>query len=84
VCHNPVAWQQWIFDHNLQTSFSLDGAHEQVLCESCHRSSLSMQLNLGRYCGDCHKSDDIHDGEFGPDCGRCHTSDSFRDVRAIQ
>jgi len=84
LCHNPVDWQQWLFDHDAQTSFPLDGAHAKVACESCHRQSLSAQTRLGRNCADCHRSDDIHDGEFGPDCGRCHSADSFRDVRSIQ
>ena len=83
-CHNPVAWPQWMFDHDVQTGFTLDGAHENVACENCHRSTLTMQMSLGQYCSDCHRSDDIHDGEFGPDCARCHTSDSFRDVRTIR
>jgi len=84
LCHNPVEWPQWIFDHDTQTSFPLEGAHATVACESCHRQSLSAQQRLGRYCADCHQSDDVHDGEFGPDCGRCHSADSFREVRSIQ
>jgi hypothetical protein len=84
LCHNPVEWQQWLFDHNKQTSFPLDGAHTDVACEGCHRQSLTAQTRLGQNCADCHRSDDIHDGEFGPDCGRCHSAESFRDVRSIQ
>ena len=84
LCHNPVDWQQWVFDHNEQTDFPLEGAHTRVDCETCHRQPLTTQARLGRYCADCHKSDDIHDGEFGPDCARCHTAESFRDVRSIR
>ena len=84
LCHNPVEWAQWFFDHNKQTGFVLDGAHTSVACASCHRQSLSQQTRLGQRCGDCHRSDDIHDGEFGPDCGRCHSADSFLEVRSIQ
>lgn len=83
-CHNPVDWQQWQFDHDLQTDFVLDGAHVKLACETCHRQSLSVQTKLGGRCGDCHRADDVHDGEFGFDCGRCHSSDSFTEVRSIQ
>ncbi len=83
-CHNPVDWSQWQFDHDVQTRFSLDGAHEDVACDACHRSSLDDQWRLGDSCGGCHRNDDVHDGEFGPDCGRCHSSDTFTDVRSIR
>lgn len=83
-CHNPVAWDLWLFDHNVQTSFELDGAHIDVACESCHRSSLDLMRKTGDRCADCHRADDVHDGEFGPDCERCHSDTSFRDVRTLQ
>lgn len=83
-CHNPVAWDLWIFDHNRQTAFELTGAHTGVACDACHRNSLSSMRKTGDRCADCHLSDDIHDGEFGPDCGRCHTDASFREVRSLQ
>jgi len=83
-CHNPVAWDLWLFDHNMQTDFLLHGAHQDVACDDCHRSSLSSMQKTGGRCADCHRSDDVHDGEFGPDCGRCHSDTSFRDVRSLQ
>lgn len=83
-CHNPVGWDEWRFDHDLQTDFPLSGAHTRVGCESCHRQDLKSMARLGARCGDCHKADDVHDGEFGADCGRCHSAENFRDVRAIQ
>lgn len=84
LCHNPVSWSQWLFDHDRQTRFILDGAHRDVSCETCHRRPMSQHSRLGSRCADCHRSDDVHDGEFGFDCGRCHSSGSFRDVRSIQ
>jgi len=83
-CHNPVAWDLWLFDHDTQTDFFLDGAHVDVACDDCHRSALTSMRSLGNSCGGCHRSDDVHDGEFGPDCGRCHSDSSFRDVRSLQ
>ena len=84
LCHNPVDWNIWLFDHNTQTDFGLDGAHRSVMCDGCHRQSLSAMARLGNECADCHKLDDVHDGEFGPDCGRCHSSSSFREVRSVR
>jgi hypothetical protein len=84
LCHNPVGWLQWQFDHDRQTDFALQGAHLEVRCDSCHRRPLAAQSRLGSRCADCHRSDDVHDGEFGFDCGRCHSAESFQDVRSIQ
>lgn len=83
ICHSPVAWEQWFFDHDRQTDFRLDGAHKTVACEACHRQSLALQTRLGERCVDCHRADDIHNGEFGTDCARCHSADSFLDVSTI-
>ena len=83
-CHNPVAWDLWLFDHDTQTDFILDGAHLDVACDDCHRSSLAAMRNTGDNCGGCHRPDDDHDGEFGPDCGRCHGDNTFKDVRSLQ
>lgn len=84
LCHSPVGWERWRFDHNAQTDFVLSGAHAEVACDDCHRQSLSPMDALGDQCGGCHKLDDVHDGEFGTDCGRCHRSTTFRDVRAVR
>lgn len=84
ACHNPVAWDIWTFDHDLKTDFPLTGAHVNVACDDCHRSSLAKMKSTNGSCGDCHRSNDVHDGEFGPDCGRCHSADSFTEVRSIQ
>ena len=84
ACHNPVAWDLWLFDHNSQTEFKLNGAHVDVSCDNCHRSSLTKMKKRGDDCADCHRADDVHDGEFGPDCGRCHSDRSFKEVRSLQ
>ena len=84
ACHNPVGWEMWTFDHDLQTDFQLDGAHIEVGCDDCHRMPLNKIKAMGGSCRDCHRADDVHDGEFGADCGRCHTADSFSEVRSLQ
>ena len=83
-CHNPVAWDRWLFDHDIQTAFPLAGAHVGVACADCHRNSLEKMKAVDGSCGSCHRSDDVHDGEFGFDCGRCHSDVSFKEVRSLQ
>jgi hypothetical protein len=82
-CHNPVAWDAWSFDHNLQTDFPLVGGHAGVACEDCHRSPLVKIKAIDNACRNCHRADDVHDGEFGFDCDRCHTTESFSEVRSL-
>jgi len=83
-CHNPVAWDIWTFDHDVQTEFPLTGAHTAVACDECHRTPLERIKAIDNSCRNCHRADDVHDGEFGFDCGRCHTADSFSEVRSLQ
>ena len=84
ACHNPVAWDIWTFDHNVQTEFVLEGAHAVVACDDCHRSGLAKMKGIDGSCISCHRASDIHDGEFGADCGRCHSAESFIEVRSLQ
>lgn len=84
ICHNPVAWDIWAFDHALQTEFPLEGAHANVACNDCHRITLDKITAINGSCRDCHHTDDVHDGEFGSDCGRCHSAETFREVRSLQ
>ncbi len=80
-CHNPNAWSLWSFDHNRQTDFELDGAHEGLSCDSCHQRPIKDKIDLSSACGHCHQQDDIHDGGFGPHCIRCHTTEAFDEIR---
>jgi hypothetical protein len=85
TCHNPSAWQSWVFDHDRKTSFALTGAHRKIACESCHRSTdagKSVALRAGHNeCGACHRRDDPHNGQYGAECGACHSTDSFSELR---
>ncbi|MEN8206864.1 MAG: cytochrome C [Pseudomonadota bacterium] len=76
-CHNPNGWSLWEFDHNVQTDYSLDGAHEGIDCLSCHDRDASQGIKMSTACADCHRADDVHDGQFGRYCDRCHITKSF-------
>lgn len=80
-CHNPNAWTAWLFDHDSQTDFALDGAHGDLTCVDCHSGHSGRGARLSGQCRSCHKLDDIHEGRFGSDCARCHTTGSFQDVQ---
>lgn len=59
-CHTPQNWQPSRFDHNRDSRFSLEGAHEQVPCADCHPSEQKGDLTLVRFkplstqCRSCH------------------------------
>ena len=78
-CHTPGGWDLWEFDHNTQTKFVLSGAHESLICASCHRTGTESAGNLSTTCINCHLQDDTHNGQFGRDCARCHSTNSFKD-----
>ncbi len=78
-CHTPGGWELWTFDHASQTSFALNGAHDGLMCASCHKKESGKAENLTGECINCHLADDAHNGQFGRSCDRCHTSVSFDD-----
>lgn len=78
-CHNPNSWKTWLFDHNQQTDFKLDGTHAEIDCYSCHRTSMSKNYLVSN-CAGCHSGDDIHQGGFGQYCDRCHNTRDFREI----
>ena len=46
-CHDSTKWKPSLFDHEKQTSFALQGAHRNVRCESCHKST---RIGRGKTC----------------------------------
>lgn len=82
TCHNATSWKAWRFDHNKQTSYKLDGAHEHLACDSCHNKPMPRKVTLNSTCVSCHEVDDVHNGGFGKFCEQCHVTDSFKNIRA--
>jgi hypothetical protein len=85
-CHTPVEWLAWQFDHDTETDFPLDGAHQSLDCHGCHRDAVvdTATISLASNCAGCHRADDAHRGEFGDECAECHRTTSFADLRALQ
>jgi len=80
TCHNPAGWDLWSFDHERDTGFGLQGAHETLACADCHPPGRPVG-SQSRACIACHRGDDVHRGGFGQDCGRCHTITSFEELQ---
>ncbi len=73
-CHNANGWMLWQFNHD-NTDFSLEGAHQEVSCNSCHQEAPADKTPTA--CAACHQRDDAHLGRFGQQCQRCHDTTKF-------
>ena len=80
-CHNPNDWRIWLFEHDQQTDFKLDGGHKDLGCGKCHYKPVKTKVNQSSNCHTCHEHDDTHRGRFGRQCERCHNTESFNDVK---
>lgn len=80
-CHNPEQWAAVEFDHN-QTNWTLEGAHSNVSCATCHWESgpsrtVESQVfrGLSTDCASCH--DNPHGQQFEKSgitqCTDCHS-----------
>lgn len=76
-CHSPEGWGRWAFDHGARTRFTLDGAHADLRCESCHVRGGVDVPKPRMECVGCHEHDDVHAGAFGTACQRCHDTTDF-------
>jgi hypothetical protein len=84
TCHNARAWSIWHFEHDLKTSYKLDGGHRKVACESCHKEPAPKGKNaavVGSSCFGCHRNEDVHDGQFGARCEQCHVTESWKKIK---
>ncbi len=81
TCHNSSSWFTWQFNHQTQTDFPLEGAHNNLACNLCHNNELTKPLSPAKACVECHQNDDIHQGSFGRNCQQCHNTDSFYDFQ---
>ncbi len=81
TCHSPNSWFTWFFDHDRATRFAIDGAHEDLGCYDCHRTSSTGKLKASTDCITCHRSDDIHNRQFGGQCDDCHNTNSFKGTK---
>ncbi len=76
-CHTTKAWKNSRFDHKKETGFALEGVHDRIACNDCHRSG-NLKDKLPRDCAGCHQAQDSHAGRLGKDCGTCHGGEKWQ------
>lgn len=86
-CHTPYGFDSTTFDlkeHN-KAEFVLEGAHQKVKCESCHKKNDKWSFRqIGFKCNDCHV--DIHKDHLNPkyypdaNCRTCHSPESWIEI----
>jgi hypothetical protein len=76
-CHTTRSWKNSKFDHKKETGFALDGVHDRIACNDCHRSG-NLKDKLPRECFGCHQGQDSHAGRLGKECGKCHGNEKWK------
>lgn len=79
-CHTETAWPEISFRHDIETEFSLTGAHQQTTCKACHYNGLA-DNQPDRECSSCHLASDIHAGRHGKQCDSCHSTLQWTDSK---
>jgi hypothetical protein len=85
TCHNTAGWKhvqisKGGFDHS-KTRFPLNGKHDGLSCEKCHKESNFKAPVAHEKCMDCHQ--DQHKGQFVSradhgECASCHTENGWK------
>ena len=75
-CHTTKSWKNSKFDHQKETGFALEGVHDRIACNDCHRSG-NLKDKLPRDCIGCHRGQDPHAGRLGRDCASCHGNEKW-------
>jgi hypothetical protein len=74
-CHTEDGWgRPKPFDHSA-TKFPLVGAHQKVVCASCHIGE--RYKDLPSSCAACHSIQDKHAGRYGQKCETCHRPETW-------
>lgn len=86
TCHTFTDWNRTFnltgFDHDKETKFALNGAHERVGCANCHAKGKPFAPVPHDTCETCHESDSIHGNTFkSRPCVYCHTESSWRNEK---
>ena len=77
ACHTTGNWAETSFDHHLETGFSLQGAHADIACKSCHLDNMALE-RPPTDCAGCHSGNDVHLGNNGTDCASCHSQTGWQ------
>ena len=80
-CHNSTAWQPSTFNHNMNTTFPLTGAHIGIACITCHTNGYAA---IPSTCVSCHLANfnattnpNHTTAKFSTDCQTCHSTTTW-------
>lgn len=88
-CHRTAGWSELKFDHDKESRYPLDGAHEKLACGKCHASKKVKGKEVVTYrplpigCDGCHEDEHVRQfvGEDGTtDCRRCHDHEKLKEA----
>jgi hypothetical protein len=78
-CHGETKWGQVKpYDHS-KTKFALQGAHQAVVCATCHLGEV--YKDLPSTCVSCHRLQDVHSDRYGAKCETCHDQNKWKAAR---
>ena len=86
ICHTFTNWDKKFnltgFNHDKETKFALNGAHNQVGCAECHAKGKPFAPVPHDTCETCHAGDSIHGKTFTTQkCVYCHTDTTWKKER---
>lgn len=88
-CHDYNAFRPAPGFNHQTTAYPLQGKHQQVACQKCHKITVQNKVKFQQFkgvnadqCTQCHT--DVHQNKFGPVCTDCHTYDSFESAGSVK
>ncbi len=78
-CHSTVSWKDSSFNHLKETGFPLEGHHDKISCNACHKGG-DLKAPVPKTCHGCHAGEDSHAGRLGDDCALCHKPTGWKPV----
>ena len=78
-CHQETG--KLLFQHNRDAEFKIDGAHQPLVCASCHKNVAFKPVR--KDCFGCHPEPAVHKGMYGTACETCHSTKTFGDLKAL-
>lgn len=86
LCHQGDGWndlvEDFAFDHEGETGYALEGAHEAARCLRCHNDRGPVEVFAKQGCGGCHV--DVHLGRLGGVCTQCHTQATWQPFGMVE
>jgi hypothetical protein len=77
-CHQGFSqWSISFFDHNKISRFEINGKHQELKCDDCHKNGHFKPIDQA--CGNCHQN--FHEGQFSKACDQCHQTSGWQKLK---